>query len=1170
MSRYDWPFVRKKQPKGVARAQFDDRTSGVMTERAVASAQRARAAPGLTLAPAQGDVNLWVPIGPSTLLHSLPRDSPRGTGRVRDVAVSPDGRRAYAATAAGGVWHSDDAGTSWSPVGNWAVTPTISTFIRGANALSCGCLLVDFGSAADGSGDDVFVGTGELRSASDGIHGDKQAGAGVLHLSIPLPQALADPFATAWKREAPNLAGRGIYRLARDPADPTRLVAATSVGLFTRQGPFVEDQQWTQIKAGPFDFDADDLEWTTDVLWTTAGRLFVGLIDDTRFSDTGVYVSTQGVGGPFTEVDLGDIDDPRNIRIGLAVAPSNPNVVYVLTSGPKLWRITGTSGQRIRRVPKHLFGSGDQSQYDLTIAVDPRDANDIILGGAGVDADALMFACAVGTDADGHLALDFDDANQQNPANDLTWIGDGVHADVHAAVFVDVPGAEAAHLWVATDGGIFRSTAQDKRQRFGACNTGLSALQCGYVASHPTIEGYVFTGTQDNGTIIRAGDTIWAVNDLFGGDAGCVLVHPVHSEYAVGHEQKGRWNSNDSRFTPPVFRRNATAAAQKAQQAESRAAAFYSSADIRLIGGKTHIVLGTNRVWLNENWRPTEDRSNQWNTLPSGDDPYDEDGTDTKLDTLEKAGAVISCRWASDNRVVVLHERAVVVLDRDEDGDWTRTVLSAHDEKCGDVDNDDIATGPGDWLPPRGSWTDIAIYDNQGAHSRFYIATTGFARMDDNTPEEFDRMDTLWWYDGSGHFHPTGLRNHNTPPDDVGTEAPAIAVTVDPDDKNVVYVGTTLGAWRGVLTFAGQTPTWKWQIFSNGLPETAVYDLAFFNHQGLKLLRAALASRGIWEVDLSPAPRPVARTYLRVHAFDTRRRALTSLLNPEPGFTPVLPWFVSPDIRVRPAPAATREPAPGLDALNWTDDNPPFGADRFHLWTFQTAFRVREPLCRPDGIWSRQFARLLRIRMGQPSARINRDVWEAVVTPADTYQPPWGNAEPTEADLHELIVEPGVTAPLVIPREPALERRLYRVDVLVHHRDQRPVRRDQVRVTLLRRAIPDNEAQWITIPISGTWKTRVTQLLSASPPPGLTLPDGWVTAGTQRVRSPQRDIDARNPRVVTFDVNFAALTGAPRRFVLLGIVHSEPDPVTVQSLAGDNLQELILFSHHAAARIVVV
>jgi hypothetical protein len=281
-----------------------------------------------------------------------------------------------------------------------------------------------------------------------------------------------------------------------------------------------------------------------------------------------------------------------------------------------------------------------------------------------------------------------------------------------------------------------------------------------------------------------------------------------------------------------------------------------------------------------------------------------------------------------------------------------------------------------------------------------------------------------------------------------------------------------------------------------------------------------------------------------------------------------LPWYASPDVRIRPAPLPTRLAAPHGDALAWTDQ--PVMEDRFHFWTFQTAFRVVEPLCRPDGVWSRQFERLLRVRAGQTVARIDKDVWEAFVTPANTFQNPWGDAEPTEADLYELVLELPSMATGIPPRQSELQRRRYRVDVLVHHRHQLPVAHDRVRVTLLRRPIPDTEPQWITIAITGAWKTRVTQLLSDNPPPGLTLPDGWVTAGTQHVLSPRRDVDARNPRVVTFDVDFGTLTGARRHFVLLAVVHSDPDPVTVDTLTGVNLQELILFSHHVAARVVVV
>jgi hypothetical protein len=605
-------------------------------------------------------------------------------------------------------------------------------------------------------------------------------------------------------------------------------------------------------------------------------------------------------------------------------------------------------------------------------------------------------------------------------------------------------------------------------------------------------------------------------------------------------------------------------------KAEDNAAAFYSAGDIRQIGDKVQIALGTNRVWLADNWDPTGPRATRWYTLPSSTDPYEDYGTDVKQDTFKGGvGQVIACRWASDNRLVVLCHRAVLLFDRDDDENWERKVLSYHEEKCGDLDNDDIPTGPSEWVPPVGSWTDLAIYDNEG-NSRFYVATTSHLKFDDNSLEEFDRMDTLWWYDGAGRYHHTGLRNHNSPPDDVGTEAPALAVTVDPDDKNIVYVGTAIGVWRGVLTFTGNTPQWKWRPFSNGLPETAVHDLSFFNHSGLKLLRGALGSRGIWELDVSPSPRPVRRTYLRVHKFDTRRTALTSLINPQSKDSDdvLFKWYVSPDVRIRPAQGAPVPRSPEGSLLRWNSQPTPF--DTHALWAFQTAFRTLQPLCRPNGRWTDQFESLLKAQFGQGTAEINETIWNTVVTAGTVFTPPWGDNDPTEADLYEMVVEQAFNGTSISER-PVLDRRAYHVDVLVHHRDSRPVPASQVRVTLLRRLLTGPEETWGSVAISTAWKVSVQQLLSGDPlPPGWSLDDGWSTANTPRVLSPRGAVDARTPRAVTFDLNFTAITGPRTRDVLLAIVHSSADPVSVASLAGSTLEELVTFSHHVAARIIAV
>jgi len=79
-------------------------------------------------APGSRGPNPWVPIGPSTVLHGQASDHPRVTGRVRDVAISSDGQRAY---------------------------PDAASINQASTELTCGCLLVTFGAAADGSGNDA-------------------------------------------------------------------------------------------------------------------------------------------------------------------------------------------------------------------------------------------------------------------------------------------------------------------------------------------------------------------------------------------------------------------------------------------------------------------------------------------------------------------------------------------------------------------------------------------------------------------------------------------------------------------------------------------------------------------------------------------------------------------------------------------------------------------------------------------------------------------------------------------------------------------------------------------------------------------------------------------------------------------------------------------------------
>lgn len=1199
MARYDWPGDRDPhttdEPRFRAESFFDRIASLPGTILAEASALRAS-----LLAAIQGaaDTNVWLPIGPSITLRGQAGSEPRVTGRVRDLAVSDDGMRAYVATANGGVWYSSDAGTTWSPLGADASTPLGEAAAPGPSCLVTTCLSVKFGTVSDGSQDIVYVGTGELKPSTRGHPGGKGSGIGVLKLSTPLPDALAHPQVNPWRREARNLAGMGIYRIAQDPTNPDTLIAATSTGLWRRLGAFVEDADWVRVTAGPFDFDADDDEWCTDVAWApavggTPSRLWVALVDDTLFTDTGIWLSESGVNGPYEKVSLSGSD--RDGRLGISVHKKDPSILYVLGQGPRLWRIDGKTARKVKDIPARLFGTSpekDQSHYDLAVAVHPDKPDEVIVGGSTVQSEqtrtivngkttyqggvwsASLFKLTItGTPADGEFGCNFDQALQEFPsADDKTYIGNNVHADVHQVCYAGVPAG--AHVWVGCDGGIYRSAQGGAAYTFIARNNGLAVVEAGYVASHPTLDGPVIIGTQDNGAIRRTGNTVWTHWAPGGGDGGGVAYHPTVGAYHVAQYTKADWNSNDGRWLPPVWR---SACSEDSKKDEDRAAAFYS--DLHVIPGananKARVALGTNRLWVTEDWDPDSAApAMTWQTLPSGPgkDPRLNGANNTDRDTFDSDfGSVRVVQWAGppghlEDRIIVLCARAVIAFTRDTGtGKWSQKVVSRYEEKCGDdeMDNDEIGENVSDVLPARGAWSDLAIHDSsRGTYGSCYVAATGYAEFDDDTLVDFTRMDTLWWFDGTDKWYPTRLRGNAS-----ATRAPGFAVAVDPDDKSIVYAGTSVGVWKGQLAFNGDTPSWTWTIFSNGLPDAYVQDLVFFKNGDQKLLRAALQARGVWEVDLSAAPSQPRRTYLRVHAFDTRRRLPTNLANPDSTLTPPsqFRWFESPDIRLRPGPAAP-PPSSRPTSLPW---NPTRQGSSYDMWTLQTAMHADDPLVRPTGQWTRQFeARIKAFRKNSvtlpelPTAVVDNDFWDEAVVAGKVYADPWDGTEPSEADLTELVRHRDVFRNH-LPHLRVLSLP-YRIEVMVHHRHFEPVASGAAQVFLLRRRLTDAEADGAAVALGDPWKNAVVSWMTGTSVP---LPDGWEVVGRRMTSAP---LSAPHPRAVAFDLDFSADPPFPDEssWMLLALAASSADPVSVASLGGGTIRDLVLNSHHAAARLV--
>ena len=1156
------------------RRQQSEQQGAVPAPRAPRSGGRTRGVPDTT------QPHLWLPIGPMVVLEGQAGGRPRVAGRVTDVQVSPDGLRAYAATANGGVWYSDDAGESWRPLGGWTTTGAPPPIDRPAGVLTCGCLLVRFDLGGNAAADEVLVGTGELLPIVRGRPFSRNSGVGVLRAVGPATSAV---FAAPWSLEGGNLRGKGIFRLAGDPAAATTFVAATSAGLWSRSG--APAANWTQVAVAPFGGAAGAALTCTDVCWVatsgaTPARLYVAVRDDAG-GGSGIWVSSAGLAGPFTQINLPALAAAPGIaplpalqagsRISLAPAPSDANVMYALANGNLVWRLDSLVPVPVERIPPNLLGG--QDGYNQAIAVHPTRPERVMLGGATESADgqwsASLYLASVVAPAAGRWRYGFT-VGAADPTTDDSYIGSGVHADVHAARFVTV-GART-ELWIGCDGGVFRSLRGNDDNRlvkrsFIARNNGMSTLECGYVAAHSAVEGYVVAGAQDNGALERIGVGLWR-RSFPDGDAGSVAFDPAApNRYAI-EVTNATWNTTDPVFTPPIFR---SAAASGPEGTEDTDTGFYTGVDAVLVPGigaapaTSRLAWGSTRIWLTNDWGAT------WQTLPSMTDPMSivpapaqNNATDPcVVDALGQPdtarGQVIACRWASPTRLYVLCRREVLkyelVVDAAATGGLRVTKLALTTQSPAKKEDPQVAAAvvsPGQRLPEVGAWSDIAVHDNaRGTHGSFYIATTG----DPAAPT----MDTLWWFNGTDRWHATGLRTDAVH----GVPAPAYAVVVDKTDRSIVYVGTAVGVWRGVFD-AGATH-WDWAALNNGLPEASVQDLALHDEAatGQRMLRAAIQARGIWEVDLAQ-PNLGARTQIRVHAFDTRRQTPTPLTDPkQPLPNALLSWHASPDVRVRPR-RGSRPPAPAA-AFPWVGASP----DRYGLWVFQTALHARgagDPLVKPDGLWTPLFDARLRAANAN-SNRITQTVWNAIVGSGaafpNAYADPWNGASPFEADLHELIVDR--TKPVASPASMAIGRVQARVDVQVHHRHSDPVPANQVRVTLLRRDVSGTaDAAWAALP--SAWTSPVQALLrngGALP----ALADGWTFADTaQAVRSPDGPVDARLSRVVTFDVDFT-VPAATTRVLLVAVVHSDVDRAT---LAAGTLQSVVLGQRFVALRSVEI
>jgi len=684
-------------------------------------------------------------------------------GRVTAVAGIPGNTRIYYVGAAGGgVFKTVDGGLSWQAIFKHEATSSI-----GAIAL------------APSNPNLVWVGTGEANIRNDVI-----PGAGVY---------LSPDAGKTWKRMGLEHVGQ-IGRIAVDPHDPDHVVVAAlghewgpnphrGVYLTTDGGKTWRKSLYVDNETGAIDvaMQPGNGQVVFAATWQAYRRPWM-LHDGGPGS--GIWRSTDG-GATWKRLTKGLPASPIG-RIGLAIAPSDPERIYALLEAPigkgSLF-VSNDLGKHWHKVTDN-HALNVRGFYFTTLEVSPDDA------------DRVYFL--------GFQLLESDDGGKT-----VRVIDQNVHVD-HHAMWIDPANPE--RMIQGNDGGAYLSLNGGKTWRF---LDGMPIEQAYMVAADSRTPYELCTGLQDNsgwcGPSSSLADDVVSGNDWFtvvGGDGEYAVPAPSNPDVIYADAEDGaifrfdRKTKQSLLIMPymhgPAFIDDLPTSAQKVRfNWTPPIAVDPRDANTVYIGG--NVLLQSTDAGLN--WRAISpdltrnDKSKQ--QLSGGPINYDLSGAET-YDTI------LSVQVApSDPRVLwVGSDDGLVSLTRDGGKTWTK-VTPAGAPAWARVDQIDVSpTNPG----------------------RAYIAFDAH-EVNDDRPYAYATAD----YGRRWQRIDQGL----------APNASVMVVRADPNHPRVLAAGTMTGVW--ISRDGGH----HWAQLKANLPTMPVFDLKFVRGD----LVLASHGRGLWVLD---------------------------------------------------------------------------------------------------------------------------------------------------------------------------------------------------------------------------------------------------------------------------------------------------------------------------------
>ncbi len=430
----------------------------------------------------------WVERGPSNV-----------GGRTRAIMFDPNDvthKKIWAGGVDGGLWQAPDitvASPAWTNVNDFWANIAVTCIAYDPNATL-----------------NFYVGTGEGWFNSDAVQGDgiwKTADGGV-----------------TWSQLG-STNNSTFYFVEKIVVDGSgNVFAATRNGGVQRSVD--GGSTWAQVLGSGFGSVSNrgaDLEIGVD------GTIYASMGISEGTAD-GVYSSTNGTS--WTKLNTGSNGFPTAgfSRVELGVAPSDANRLYAMvqSSNNSLLNVYTSVNKGLNWTVCTLPSWFDQdcstpstdmtrtqAWYDLIIAIDPANENNVLIGGVDVM-----------KSTDGGLTW---------TQLSSWWGGCGypeMHADQHAMQFQ--PGS-SSNVVFGNDGGIYYSSnVNTATPAFNDANSGYNVTQFYSCAIHPASgQNYFLAGAQDNGTQEFSSAGMNATTEPTGGDGALCFIDQTNPTYQV-------------------------------------------------------------------------------------------------------------------------------------------------------------------------------------------------------------------------------------------------------------------------------------------------------------------------------------------------------------------------------------------------------------------------------------------------------------------------------------------------------------------------------------------------------------------------------------------------------------------------------------------------------------